>query len=301
MTAPTPPAEVRACAKLNLCLAVTGVREDGYHLLDMINTQIGLEDRLLFKESSVPGIHLTCTNPDIPVGEANLITQAGIAYLQEAGLKNRGVRVELQKRIPAGGGLGGGSMDAAVTLLELNRRYAALSEAHLHRLAVRIGADVPYGLVGGAARVRGIGDRLERLSDSDEPRESGQWVVLLMPGIHSDTCAAYRAWDVLSDEKESSIRSESTDRVAERVRTGAWTGLSSILFNDLQEPVFGEMPQLRNIHGEAVDCFERLVLMTGSGSNLFTLHETEAQARSLMRKWTAYREDVPAACCPILI
>ena len=84
-------------------------------------------------------------------------------------------------------------MDAAVTLLELNRRFAAVPETHLHRLAVQIGADVPYGLMGGAARVRGIGDRLERLCDSDEPCENRLWVVLLMPRIHSDTRAAARS------------------------------------------------------------------------------------------------------------
>ncbi len=165
---------VLAPAKLTRSLRVTGVRADGYHLIDAEMVTVDLVDTLTF--SAGDGLVLVDAAPDVPRDASNLVARA----LRAAG---RRALVEVVKRIPSGAGLGGGSADAAAVL-----RWAGVRDP---ALAAMLGADVPFCVVGGRARVRGVGDEVEVL-----PFEPLVFT-LLTPPLHCSTVAVYQAWDAL--------------------------------------------------------------------------------------------------------
>lgn len=167
--------KLTAPAKLTVSLRVTGVRDDGYHLLDAEMVSLDLADELVFTD----GTGITMSGPaaaGLPAGPDNLVARA-------LALVERSVAVHIDKRIPPGGGLGGGSTDAAAVL-----RWAGVDDL---RLAARLGADVPFCLRGGRARVTGIGEELEPLE------HQARTFTLATPAFGCDTAAVYRAWDDL--------------------------------------------------------------------------------------------------------
>ncbi len=174
-----------APAKVNLYLEVLGRREDGFHELRSIFQAVSLEDRLIFR--SLPGG--AAVELEGPFGfdpADNLIVRAARTFQEATGIR-RGVRIQAQKRIPMGAGLGGGSSDAACTLAALNRLWAAgLDRAALRALAERLGSDVPFFLQAAAALVEGRGERVRPL----KPR-SDFCLLLVVPGFPVPTAAAY--------------------------------------------------------------------------------------------------------------
>ncbi len=197
---PTSPAR-RAHAKLTMSLHVTGVREDGYHLIDAEMVSLELHDALTFHESDDPSdtSRLDAAGPfaaGMPLDGSNLVARA----LRLAG---RVAHVTIDKRIPHGGGLGGGSTDAATAL-----RWAGfgssperLTSEQLSR-AAELGADIPFCLVGGRARVTGIGQVVEPLPFVERT------ITLIVPPLHVSTPAVYRAWDELSRREQASERND---------------------------------------------------------------------------------------------
>jgi len=165
----------RAPAKLTLSLRITGTRPDGYHLIDSEMVTLDLGDTLSFSD----GDGLEVTGPfaeGVPTGDDNLVRRA-------LAVTGRCALVGLDKQVPAGAGLGGGSADAAAVL-----RWAGCRDLDV---AARLGADVAFCLVGGRARVRGIGDVVEPLAFQ------ARTFTLLVPPVHVDTAEVYRAWDAL--------------------------------------------------------------------------------------------------------
>ena len=185
---PGRPVVVRTPAKVNLGLAVSGTRPDGYHEIRTVLASVDLWDTLSFTPEG-QGARLDCDEPGIPTDGRNLVLRA-FSLLDEAtpgGLP--GVRVQLRKRIPAGRGLGGGSADAAAALIGLNRCFElGFGRSRLHRLAARIGMDVPFFLYGGFALAVGRGDRIFPLAAAPELP-----LVLLVPELEIPTRDAYRS------------------------------------------------------------------------------------------------------------
>ena len=164
-----------AHAKINWALEVTGVRPDGYHALDMLMQRIDLADELFMEPAR--WISLTVDGKSIPSGGRNLVVRAANALNEYMGTR-RGARIRLKKRVPVRAGLGGGSADCAAALLGLNRIWRLnLPESKLMEIGLRLGADVPYLLRGGFARVRGIGDELTPLDGAPSVP-----LVLVRPG-----------------------------------------------------------------------------------------------------------------------
>ena len=204
---------VLAPAKLTLSLRVTGTRDDGYHLLDAEMVSIDLVDELTFGPGD--GLELVGAGPDVPTGHNNLIRRA-LAALDRTAL------VRVVKRIPSGAGLGGGSADAAAVL-----RWAGVSDL---TLAATLGADVPFCLVGGRARVTGVGEVVEPL-----PFEPCAYT-LLTPPLHCSTAAIYRAWDDLGgptadgpNDLEPAALSVEPELARWRDRLGDATGRTPVL------------------------------------------------------------------------
>jgi 4-diphosphocytidyl-2-C-methyl-D-erythritol kinase len=188
MTGTAGPARVLAAAKLTLSLRVLGVRPDGFHELDAEMVSLDLADEL-FIDPEGDGLEIVLDEVAGPVsdGPENLVRRALGAVGRRAG-------VRLVKRIPVGGGLGGGSSDAAAVL-----RWSGCEDLEI---AAGLGADVPFCMRGGRARVGGLGERIVPLED--QPRS----FVLLVPPLAVDTAAAYRAWDALAEESRRAERGE---------------------------------------------------------------------------------------------
>jgi len=227
------PETVDAHAKLTLSLRITGVREDGYHLLDAEMVSIDLADSLVFQAGT--GISVVDAVPGalgvrgVPLGSDNLVGRA-------LSLVGRDAAVRIVKRIPPGAGLGGGSADAAAVL-----RWAGVFDRDL---AVRLGADVPFCVRGGRARVRGVGETLDSL-----PFEPRHFVVLLLP-LAMDTGAVYRAWD------------------ERRLRHGAGTGPADA-GNDLEEAALALTPDLACWRDRLAERTGQRPRLAGSGSSWF--------------------------------
>ena len=259
-----PPTDCRAYAKINLGLLVTGKRGDGYHDIATVFHRIALADRVRL----APAGEITVRSSDAaaPSGEGNICHAA--ARLVAAALgTDRGVLIELDKSIPVGAGLGGGSADAAAVLRELPRLWGtALTLPALDALALRLGSDVPYFLRPGSALGTGRGEILEYF-----PLDIPYAILLCTPPIRVSTAWAY-------------------GRIAPRARPG--TDLRAILeaglrdppllaerlVNDFEEPVFRHYPEVAQIKRRLLGAGALFASLSGSGSSLYALFRTTAEA-----------------------
>jgi 4-diphosphocytidyl-2-C-methyl-D-erythritol kinase len=256
-------ARLRALAKVNLDLRVLERRRDGFHELRTIFHTISLADRLEVAFEPRRRTRIALEGSDIP---DNLVTRAARAAMD--GMRITGeVRFRLEKRIPMGAGLGGGSSDAAAVMLAL----PVLADKHwelpsMMRAAAELGSDVPFFLFGGAAAAIGRGTELFPLPDG--PSLPG---VLLAPGIHVSTPAAYRALSprLTSNGQENKIVSFQTTLWAE-----VWQGGR----NDFEEVVFEAHPELARLKQRLERAGAAHAMMSGSGSSLFGLFRTRAEA-----------------------
>jgi 4-diphosphocytidyl-2-C-methyl-D-erythritol kinase len=225
--------EVRAHAKINWALRVTGKRADGYHDIETVFQTISLHDTLVF-DSSRRGF--TCDDPTIPADDTNLVVRAA---------QGHDVAITLHKRIPAGGGLGGWSSDAAATLAVLCEEQRALE----------LGSDVPFFLTGGTAYGVGRGEIITPL-----PRVAGVPLLLLIPEERVSTAKAY-----------AMLRRFSSPLGMERYRAMIEDDLlthAAELTNDFEEPIFDALPQLRRLKSRLVEAGAAWAAMSGSGSTI---------------------------------
>ena len=244
--------EVTAPAKLNLSLRVLGRRDDGFHDIDSVMVSLpGLHDRLSFKSASADAF--SCNAEGVPADESNLVIKARSIFRRETRM-SAPLAIHLEKVVPHGAGLGGGSSDAAATLRALDRIHGTgLSHERLCGMAAEIGSDIPFFLGSSVARVGGRGERVEQA-----PNLPSIPVLLLKPSFGVSTPEAYKNW---KDSKElPGIRYE-----AQKFEWGE-------LVNDLERPVFQKHLFLAEMKmwllgREGVDG----ALMSGSGSTMFAV------------------------------
>ncbi|MDE6657398.1 MAG: 4-(cytidine 5'-diphospho)-2-C-methyl-D-erythritol kinase [Oscillospiraceae bacterium] len=186
--------KIKCYAKINLSLDVTGITENGYHKLDSIFQLVSVYDILSLSVTEGEGIYLTCDNPEIPCDEKNIAYKAGKLFLEYSGIKAK-IIMHIEKHIPSGAGMGGGSADGAGVLYGLNKILnSGYSNQELRNLAVKLGADVPYFLLGGTAFAQGIGEILTAL------KPWNQLPLVILKGKESiSTPEAYRAIDKLEN------------------------------------------------------------------------------------------------------
>ncbi len=247
------PLVVEAPAKLNLFLEVLGRREDGYHEIDTVMQTVSLADRLTLEPSD--RIELEVTG-DAPADSTNLAWRAADAL-------GAPLKILLEKRIPAGAGLGGGSSDAAAVLWAGNRLLdLGLTHGELSRRAAALGADVPFFLRGGLARCRGIGERVEPVSPAPQKR-----FLIVAPERRCSTAAVYGAFrPPLTEKRQIATVFLQTYCVEE--------GLGQPpCFNRLQAAAEGLDPDLRRIREAAEAEFGAAFTMTGSGAAYFAVLE----------------------------
>jgi 4-diphosphocytidyl-2-C-methyl-D-erythritol kinase len=255
--------EVLAHAKINWALRVTGKRADGYHDIETVFQTISLHDTLSFTASE--GLTLTCDDPTIPLDDTNLVLRAARA----AGAGN--VTISLHKRIPAGGGLGGGSSDAAATLAALGVNDPAI--------ALSLGSDVPFFFTGGTAYAAGRGEIITPL-----PPVRGVPLLLLFPQERVSTASAY-----------AMLRRFSPPLGVERYRAvvgGDLLSHASELVNDFEEPLFDALPQLRRLKSRLIEAGAAWAAMSGSGSTIVGAFGDGAARDAAMGLFTDVRAEV---------
>jgi 4-diphosphocytidyl-2-C-methyl-D-erythritol kinase len=250
---------VTAPAKVNLFLEITGKRPDGYHTLSTIFQTISLGDELTFAPAAE--LALTCSDPSLPVDERNLVMKAAIR-LREALKETRGAKIHLGKKVPMGAGLGGGSADAAAVLRSLLKLWdRRIGVSALKKMAVGLGADVPFFLKGGICAATGIGEILRPLKPLPKT-----WLVLVYPGFGVSTKEAYA-------KVKLPFADTPTRRHADARRN---------LFNRFESLVFPEHPQLPRLKRDLLEAGATASLMSGSGSSVFGLVKSRAAGTKIL-------------------
>jgi 4-diphosphocytidyl-2-C-methyl-D-erythritol kinase len=252
-------------AKVNLYLRVVGRRPDGYHEVVTVMQQLTLADELTVTLGG-QGIRLECDAPELPPGPGNLVWRAAQQFQEETGQK-RGLRLRLRKRIPVAAGLGGGSSDAAGTLLALNELAGKpLGNARLHGLAGFLGADVPFFLERGPAVGRGIGTRLSPMT------LPSYWYLLLNPGVPLSTRWVYEHLDLAGLPGAPPIETWDPEHPETWVR------------NDLGPVALKRFPELATYLDNLRDAGAWTQGISGSGVTLFGLFSSREAAQQASLK-----------------
>lgn len=258
-----------APAKVNLTLRVVGTRPDGFHEIESLVALTDLCDTLSVTSRTGGRLSLTCDAPGIPTDESNLVLKAAAA-LRNATRTTAGADIVLQKKIPAGAGLGGGSSNAATALRLLNDLWqTGQSPAQLATIGAALGSDVPLFFHGPLCVIRGRGERVERLA-----QDLSAWLVLVLPPVHCATPRVYAVWDQASTHPArppltevlsaiEAVSSESTPAAADRAME--W------LFNDLETPALTIAPELARLRDAIHAATGKHVRVTGSGAGMFRL------------------------------
>ncbi|MCG8606505.1 4-(cytidine 5'-diphospho)-2-C-methyl-D-erythritol kinase [bacterium] len=255
-------------AKINLGLRIIGRRADGFHEIETLLQQISLHDDIVLEDMETPQITFHCDSPGIPTGEDNICVKAA-KLLSETGSVKRGISIRLNKRIPVGAGLGGGSSNGAVVLMGLNELWNLnLAEKDLLRLAAELGSDVPFFIRGGTAIARGRGEILTSLTKGfDMP------VLLIYPEIEISTKWAYQQLNLsLTMKKKASTLMSFKDINFNNV------DFNSLFYNEFENVVFNQYPLLRDIKDTVGEQQSVFASMSGSGSSIFGIFQKRRQA-----------------------
>ena len=278
---PARPLCVQAPAKVNVYLEVLGRRPDGYHEIRTVMQAVSLCDELSFAPRADGAVTLSCEHPDLGDPNENLVTRAARALQAHCGVL-RGADITLRKRIPVGGGLGGGSSDGAVALLALAKLWNLdIPPAELAGLAAGLGADAAFFIRGGTALCEGRGERVTPLA-CPVPMH----YVLVAPRCHSVTRDIYRAW------RSGLTGCDATRKnVIEALNTGNAALLAASLRNDLQETALALQTELRQLRGRLRKAEEDLgfegVMLTGSGASSLVVAEGEHEAVRMANRLSA--------------
>ena len=260
---------VPAFAKINLRLRVLGRRADGYHEISTVFQTVTLHDTLTFETTPDGRLELVCSDPSIPTDETNLALRAAAALRGRYGVR-AGARIVLEKAIPAGGGLGGGSADAAVTLAALASLWSVGTDAReLAELGARLGADVPFFLTGGTAQGTGTGTDIRPLADAPKMH-----LCVVTPDVRVSTAEAYGALGAPALTKEEALVNLSVSRT----EADFPDSLCDVWSNDFEAVVVRLHPEIGRAREALSRAGARRVMLSGSGSSVFGDFESKGAA-----------------------
>ncbi len=250
--------KIDAHAKINLSLDVLKRREDGYHELEMIMQQLALKDVITIEERN-SGFTLDSNSTDIPLDSSNLVYKAYNILSEKFNIK-KGIHIYIEKNIPVAGGLAGGSTDAAAVLKGLNTLWQLnLSEEQLMDIGLRVGADVPYCIMGGTALARGIGEKLTKLNSF-----SDRLILIANPGLNISTAYVYNnlKLDKITDRPQTKV-------MLEHIENGDTELVAKEMKNVLETVTIEEHPILNKIKEQMLMHGALGSLMSGSGPTIF--------------------------------
>ncbi|PKL41159.1 MAG: 4-(cytidine 5'-diphospho)-2-C-methyl-D-erythritol kinase [Spirochaetae bacterium HGW-Spirochaetae-1] len=277
---------VKACAKINLHLEVLNKRDDGYHNIFSVMAQVDLHDLLKLEKADIRhsegnvqvfvnnagGLNASVIDAISP--QDNLISRAAHLMMKKRGYSGE-LTFSIEKNIPAGAGLGGGSSDAAMTFKLLDE-YLETKDSRLMEFGASIGADVPFNMVGGFAICEGIGNVVEPITGGLD-----YTVLVANRGIHIETGQAYRMLNrsVTTKYDEIDIASKK-ERIRQSFQIRSLEPIKDILINDFERPVFQLYPELKELKEEMQGLGAEIAMMTGSGSTMIGLFNDEKMAQA---------------------
>ena len=269
---------VKAYGKLNLYLDITGKREDGYHLLRTVMQSVSVCDTLKFEITEGSGIELICDKLDFPLDSSNLICKAADLFFKELNITPRGkLTVTVDKQIPSMAGMAGGSADGAAALTAVNELYGfPLDSKSLLELAAKLGADVPFTMVGGTMLCEGIGEEMTKLKDV-----KNICFAVVRPDVRISTPAAYKAYD-----SRPPMRKKSFALFSQALKLDDNQKLADSMFNALESAV--RDPDVAAVKDKLLSGGALGALMTGSGSAVFGVFENRTDARLLIDRMQEY-------------
>ncbi|MBV7272371.1 4-(cytidine 5'-diphospho)-2-C-methyl-D-erythritol kinase [Clostridiaceae bacterium UIB06] len=260
---------IKAYAKINISLDVIGKREDGYHLLKMIMQTIDLYDHINIKRLDA-GINISCNKPYIPIDDRNLVYRAADIFINTYNIKG-GVDIYLKKNIPVAAGLAGGSTDAAAVLKAMRSLYEIdIEDRELMNLGLKIGADVPYCIVGGTALCEGIGEKVTKLTNF-----KNQILIVVKPSFGVSTKEVYKSLDISKINKHPD-----TDTLIKNIEEHNLFRVSKNMKNVLENVTLRKHTVLKNIKNELISMGAMGALMSGSGPTIFAFFEDMLKAQS---------------------
>lgn len=280
---------LKAAAKINLMLDILGTTEDGYHTLFMIMQSVGLYDAVTITETGKPGtITLSCSNASLPSDESNIGWKAAARFFECTDIPNPGIHIDIEKNIPFAAGLAGGSADAAAVFVGLNELLkAGLSERELCRIAVKVGADVPFCIMGGTMAAMDIGEVLAPLPDVRQ-----DWYVLVKPEQDVSTKEAYSAFD-----EADYVRHLDTTSMLRAAAAGDTDKVYSLVSNVFEQFIYVagrvDIKAIMREHDSLVHC------MSGSGPTIYGAFATEENANACAAALKAAGYENTYVCQPV--
>ena len=245
----------KAYAKINLSLDIVGVRDDGYHLIKTVMQSVSLHDVIGVRKAD-GGITIVCNDPDVPCDERNIVYKCAKRFFQAVG-REFGVYIDIQKSIPSQAGLGGGSADGAAVLVLLNRLCGdVLTTQELCEIGAKVGADIPFCIVGGCVLCEGIGEKLTPIDSKAELN-----LCIVKPDFGVSTVEAYRAFD-----NAEILSRPDTDTVIKSLENGDRITLAKNLVNVLEMD-----ERIDKIKNGLVEAGAVSACMSGSGSAVFAI------------------------------
>lgn len=267
--------KVKAYGKVNLLLDIIGRREDGYHMLNTVMQTVSLYDtlELSLDESAPEGIEIVCDKEGFPLDDTNLIWKAAELFKEFAHIRFGGkLIVKVEKNLPSQAGMGGGSADCAAMLRAMNTFFGTLiDEDDLCDLGAKLGADVPFCVKGGTRLCQGVGEIMNLLPSLD------CGFVIVKPDVSVSTPEAYRRYDLLKDPPRSNL-----DYFLKSLSTGSVFSTSIYLFNVFETAI--DLPEIAQAKQALKEAGALNSLMTGSGSAVFGVFETEEYAKTAAEK-----------------
>lgn len=274
--------KIKCPAKLNLSLDVLKKREDGYHELEMLMQTVDVCDFINISVSDGDGINLSCDNAEVPLNEKNTAYKAAELFYKKL-KKTKKVDIEIEKNIPQGAGMAGGSADAAGVLKGLNiLEGEPFSKKELLCLALKIGADVPFCVSGGAMLCKGVGEKMTAV----EPMKN-VYALILKPEVSVSTPWAYKALD----DEETWIHPK-TEALIKALEEKKYSDFGIYGGNTLEEPVFKAYPLIKELKEGLKERGAVYSLMTGSGAAVYGIFEDKSAAEIAAKEFCKATEKI---------
>ncbi|MBY0755718.1 4-(cytidine 5'-diphospho)-2-C-methyl-D-erythritol kinase [Clostridium sardiniense] len=260
--------KAKAYAKVNIALDVIGKREDGYHLLRMIMQAIDLYDEILIEKID-KGIRINCNKPYVPTDERNLAYKAAKLFMDKFNIKS-GVNITINKNIPVSAGLAGGSTDCAAVLKLMNKMFKTnLSDQELMDLGVKLGADVPYCIIGGTALCEGIGEKITKLKPFKD-----KILVLVKPPFGVSTKVVYQEFDL-----SKVVFHPNVEGLIKNIEEDNLKYVASNMKNLLENVTLAKYKEIISIKQSMIECGSIGSMMSGSGPTVFAFFDDMVKAQ----------------------
>jgi len=267
--------EIDSYSKINLTLNILAKRQDGYHDIETIMQSINLADRIFIKEEK-EGIKIKCSHPLVPVDSQSLTYRSAEKILHRYRI-TRGVKIEIDKKIPLAGGMAGGSANSASILVGINKLFALnLSNKDLREIGEELGMDVPFCIQNGTALAYHKGEKVTPLSPINPPL----WIIIINPGFEIPTKWAYNNLNLEWLKKEKN----NTKGMLNALKEGELTGITKNLFNSFEGLIIKKYPEIGKIKDRLIEEGALGALMSGSGPTVFGIAQNKEQALKIYEK-----------------